>query len=475
MGRLWIVAIVLGIALGGAACSFTLDSGTAGLPLFGEPVAPAAFPKLNSDGIPVLDFHILRGDDDAYWAVLTRNFSDPSNAPPAAQKTRTLARLVRLSGEPLEEVLEADQILTGSQLIYLIDVSMVESVPTRLRLYRPGSQGPPTEMALPPGGGLLLSSPREEAFVYIASRVAANPLLLLRSDGTFKRQLALPMGVDAEHLFEKFRLFFDPTSDWLITRGPDGKLVARATREERDVELGASDPDLIFDSTREALISCGPEGLRRLPLSGLPATQLDPKACQPAVLRALPGRVLYKREDGIYEVPDLGGALTKVLEPAEQVLAVGPDRRLIYSLDPPLRYGAGIGNGWLGSWQFMNRGRRPTWSSDGSRLRWLENAARSDNTGDLMSAAIPDGQPLLLSRNVFQWSEVAPGRILCISNAEGKGTYNRLILIDEAGGSARWVVNSARAFARIPGTNEVLAEIVNGQLGYDIRRVPIPL
>ena len=68
----------------------------------------------------------------------------------------------------------------------------------------------------------------------------------------------------------------------------------------------------------------------------------------------------------------------------------------------------------------------------------------------------------------------ADGRVLAISNAAFKGTQNRLIVIDEVRRTARWVVDSARDFVRIPGTQELLVKIIVGQLGYDIRRVPIP-
>ena len=41
----------------------------------------------------------------------------------------------------------------------------------------------------------------------------------------------------------------------------------------------------------------------------------------------------------------------------QQVLALGPDQSVCYSRDPPSLYGGGIGDGWLGDWNFMERGR----------------------------------------------------------------------------------------------------------------------
>ena len=45
-----------------------------------------------------------------------------------------------------------------------------------------------------------------------------------------------------------------------------------------------------------------------------------------------------------------------------------------------------------------------------------------------------------------------------------------LLLDDEQ----RMLQDSARDFLRIPGTEELLVKIIVGQLGFDIRRVPIP-
>ena len=89
-------------------------------------------------------------------------------------------------------------------------------------------------------------------------------------------------------------------------------------------------------------------------------------------------------------------------------------------------------------------------------------------------AAQDSERPLLLAKNVRQWSEVTPGQVLAISNAAGRGIYNRLILIDEGQRQARYVIDSARDFLRIPGRDELIVQVVHGQTGFDIYRVPIP-
>jgi hypothetical protein len=305
--------------------------------------------------------------------------------------------------------------------------------------------------------------------------------MVVRTDGSFQRQLMIPSGTDPQHLLSSLLIFFTPSGDQLIVRDIGGNLTAySSTTDNNDVSLGTADQNLVFDSTDQALLSCGPGGLRRIPLDGSSSTLLDSVVCDPDVLRILSGEVLYKRGNDVYEVPELGRMPTAVLQapPGQvigQVLAVGPSNTLLYSLDPPSEYGNGIGDGWIGGIQYINRGRRPVWSLDGQKLRWLENAARSDGTGDLTAALIAAPAPQLLALNVRQFSEVASGQLLCASNQDGKGTYNRIILIDEEKQVAHWVVDSARSFTQIPGTSDVLVEIVSGAAGYDIRRVPIPL
>jgi hypothetical protein len=333
---------------------------------------------------------------------------------------------------------------------------------------------------MPPGNALILPSAHDEAFVYIVSSADTRSYFVLRSDGSFQRELSLPSGVDVSHLFDKFRLFFDPHGELVISADGDGNMVAHDTRTQRDTPLGKLDPYISFDSRGEALLSCGDKGLVRAPLDGAAKLTLD-TVCSPDILRVVDGQVLYKRGKAIYRVPERGGVPEVAIAPPEDrevgqlLLAAGG--ALVYSLDPPLTYGAGIGDGYLRGEKYLQRGRRPSLTDGGARLRWLENAARSDSTGELMSAPVPksDATPLLLARNVRQYAEVAPGKVLCVANANGKGAYNRIILVDERAMTARYVVDSARSFLRIPGTNDVLVQIVNGQIGYDIRRVPIPL
>lgn len=460
-----------------AGCSYTFNSDAAEVPLIGDPIPPSTYPKLNIDGAPISDLYVLKGADDVQWAVMLVAQASALLPPPFNTPSRGVARLTALDGTDRTEVITADQLLFGPKQIYLLDLPADGSA-TRLRLRVPGDSGG-RELMMPPGPPILISSSSDAAFVYMVSKKDTTDYLVLRSDGSFQRRLPLPAGADIEHLFDTFRLFFDPSGDTLFSRDAEGHVVAHSTHAEEDVELGVVDSGIIFDSSRSTLIACGGSGLRRIPVDGSPPATLDAGPCQSDVLGDVAGTVVYHRDDGIYQIPELGGSPASLLqEPFGQVFTVASNLTMpspiIYSLDSSVTYGSGIGDGWLGDWRFMNRGRRPGWSSDYRRVRWLENAARSDGSGDFMSAAIPGGEPLLLARNVRQYSEPVPGKVLAISNAAGKGAYNRLIVISETDRVAHWMVDSARQYTRIPGTSEVLVQIVNGQIGYDICRVPIP-
>ena len=131
----------------------------------------------------------------------------------------------------------------------------------------------------------------------------------------------------------------------------------------------------------------------------------------------------------------------------------------------------------------MNRGRRPTFSIDASDPKApigrasagrKRRAFRQQRRADVRPPHRPRQQAApLAGQNVRQFLELRPGKIVAISNAAGRGVYNRMILIDEDQREARWVIDSARDRAH-PGQSEVIALTVHGQIGFDVYRVPIP-
>jgi hypothetical protein len=223
------------------------------------------------------------------------------------------------------------------------------------------------------------------------------------------------------------------------------------------------------------LITCGSDGVRSVPLDGTPETVIDPEACDGSSALWLDnGRLIYPKAGSLWRVPlDGSGPPELVLPAGQRLLAFSPDDQLVYSTDPSDRYAAGAGDGWLGNWRFMERGRAVSYSRDGKRLRWLEHAAKQGGIGDLYSAE-PNQSPLHLARNVRVYEPLSDGRILAGANHAFRGVQNRVITIDEQARASYWVADQAADYVRIPGSNDLLIDVVTGPTAFDVVRVPIP-
>lgn len=472
-----------------AACSWVFDDTPPDLPLLGEPADLTRLPKLNVG--PARDVVLQRDATSAPWAVIIEAATTDLTVPPLT--LRDTVRMLRLSppaAEPAEELLQARIIAVQNRSLFLLEPPVPRglgelpdlSAPTVLTVARPGGfrAGP---FMLPSGSPLLVVSERDEAFVYIAQRPDAKLMYLVRTDGSYRRELPLPEGADPANVLAKARL------QLLTPEGGDGSALLVQDGEERVTVYGSSDESVrvlgkqprgfVLDREQRALLTCTDEGVRRVPLDGSAATLLDTAPCQTDLLR-LDGRLrgntlLYRSGEALREVPQAGGAPARELlaGPVGQIMALGPKGEILYSRDPPLRFGAGIGDGWLDERRIMERGRRAAWSGDGRRLRWHEAAARSDNTGELTSIDLTTGAALTLARNSRTFSELADGRVLTIANAAQRGPHNRLLVIDDRKPEARWIAASARDFVRLPGDKEVLLKAISGQF-IDVHRVPIP-
>lgn len=249
----------------------------------------------------------------------------------------------------------------------------------------------------------------------------------------------------------------------------------------------------VTDQLSASAVSCDPLGLRRIPYDGSGPSVLDDQPCL-QILRAgdSSAEALYARDPvmfapsvlsaSIFAVPLDGSAPPRIaLAPdgAEQLFTSGlfGTRDPLFTRDPPDRYAQGS-DGWLDDWQFMVRGILPKASADRSRLRWLENAARLAPVGDLDSAAIPHGDVLHLARNVRQYQELAPGRLLVADDQALVGTQNRLILIDEAARTAERVADSVDQFLVVNwgggAPDQLLVERVDDGGGASIALAPLP-
>ena len=218
------------------------------------------------------------------------------------------------------------------------------------------------------------------------------------------------------------------------------------------------------------------DGVRSVPLDGSMETVLDSDPCdENGSLWFHRGRALYGAEDNLKWVPLDGSEPPSVVLPkGRRVIAFGPKDDIVYSTDPTGKFVQDAGDGWLDGWHFMDRGRSVSYSGDGLRLRWLEHAAQASGVGDLVSAAVPNGAPQYLALNVRQYEQLGDGRLLASSNRAFRGAQNRVIVIDEDARVAHWVADQSADFVRIPGTNDLLVDVVASASGFDIVRVPIP-
>jgi hypothetical protein len=483
--RIWtLVSVGIGaLGLGAlAGCSWTFDDSAPDVPLLGDAVPPERFAKLNTD--PARDAFQVSDSHGNPWVAM------PSAAPlvlidppPPQHDTVTLLRLDANAPTDGRErkVVTADHTYISSHFVYLVDpptgaakddpmaVTHVTAVPV-------GYDDPAQMYTFPNGLEYFLASSTDQAFVYWVPKAVDPRLFVSRTDGSYQRALAPPRGYDSATMSQQLRLFFDRSGDRLFVQDGTQRIQVYTTTSEAVLDLGVQPTAYVLDSDQSHLVCCSDAGLKRVATDGSGEQVLDAAACTADILRVSGGAVYYLREAALWRAPLDGSAPPRqvVAAPVGQLLALGPAGVPLYSRDSSVTYGAGIGDGWLGDWQFMQRGRRPGFSADKTRLRWLENAARSDGSGDLDSATVADRAVLHLARNVRTTAELRDGRVLAISNAAFKGTQNRLIAIDEASRTAQWVVDSARDFLFIPGTQDLLVKIVVGQLGYDIRRVPIP-
>lgn len=467
-----------------AGCSFLFDDSLEGLPLQGDVIAPDRFPQLGTQ--PAREVYLMSDPDGLPWVALPE-VAQPSLVFPQPPQSETV-RLFRLDaaapldGRAQKELRSHHNVIT-SHVVYLIEPPAgqagdtgMPAEPTLVTAFSPGLTYSAQKFTLPSGAEYLLPSSSDAAFVWWTAKGADRAIYLVRTDGSYLRKLPAPKGASIEQV----RMFFDSSGDRLFVQDQDSVLTVYYSKTEQLLELGKQPRVLIFAPGQRVLLSCSDKGVKSLAISTATAMTLDDAPCDPDIFRVQGADLYYKSGTQLRRVAHQGGTAPEVvLAGAEkevgQLFTLSSQREPLYSLDAPLRFGAGIGDGWLGDWQLMTRGRRPTFSSDGQKVYFLENAARSDGGGELTVGRIAERSLQTLARNVRNFQVLSDGRTLAIANAAFKGPQNRLIVLDEAAQSARWVVDSARDFVRIPGTDDLLVKIVVGQNGFDIRRVPIPL
>ncbi len=268
------------------------------------------------------------------------------------------------------------------------------------------------------------------------------------------------------------------------------RIVAHSTTEEHDIDLGLLPQQFLYyerSAGRKQFITCGADGVRVVPLEPSDtnvARVLDDTPCA-ADYFALQRVTLTDQSTRIELFYTIGRELRRVplsgSEPpqraldrdVERVLSVYDPGLIVYSQDTANRYIYGVGDGWIGDWRFMNRGRGVYVNKEKQRVHFLENAAQAGGIGNLCAAPI-GGAVSKEARNVYQFDELDDGRILAAANHAFRGTQNRVILIDEDKGEARWVADQATRYSFIPGSTDLLVDIVTGASSADLVRVPLP-
>ncbi len=480
----WLAA--LGAVLS-AGCSWIFDDTSPELPLVGDPPVMERYLKLNQK--PARDAFLVYDGLDKPWAVIPELPVLPAGIPDGVTLPNLpeLIRLVRLDPQedPTLSVTYPSQylLLTQRSLYIMVTPQLLDPQSKDKSVFltrvRPG-QAPELFGPFPEGTPVLLVSSNEQTGVMISQSSKSKALRVFRMDGSMEtRDIPIPDGVDPAKPFDKGRYQLDGSGERLFVQDGKDVLTVYETRAKGgQLSLGKQPRTWGLDSRQSAFLLCGDAGLTRLPVDGSPAMTLDTLPCSLDVFRltASAGRrvVLYKSGDGLRQVAEDGSSAAEwKMDAIGQLLAIGPAGELLYSTDPSSTYGAGIGSGFLGAQQVMERGRRPAWSADRSRLRYLEWAARSDSAGDFHSRLLVSDEVLRIARNVRSFAELADGRVVAVSNSVPRGTHNRIIVVDENLRSARWVADSSRDFLFIPGSSDLLAKVVIGQTGWDIRRVPI--
>ena len=285
----------------------------------------------------------------------------------------------------------------------------------------------------------------------------------------------------------------------------EGFLHAFVFAEKRALDLGfrlSPDGQLMgLDIDNLAVLTCDWDGLRAIAIRparrGDPvvATQrlLDREACHAeySTLNARSGSLAYNHGAELRSVALDGSSPPRVLnvQGSQQIFNICQDQAVAYSLDPPDRYGKGVGDGWVGGFRFMERGRDARFAPDCQRLRFKEHAATLRKLGELRSLILPPGgdwataPELRLARNVGFYQEQPDGRLLVADNLAVIGEQNRVSLIDEDRRSTQLVLHGVGSVtaalplgAYFPGVHDVLLEVDTPELD-NLRYlvyVPIP-
>jgi hypothetical protein len=470
------------LALLCTSCVFEWDRSAPSITLSGAPPSVASFDHLNS--MPAGLAMPMKGVDGSPWVAFCEFSSRGGEGGGFGGRGCKRMHLVNLGANPTvpEEIFTADQFTTFGKELYIMHDD-TQAMTRTLTMHRPGDPSSSDVTVSVPTGRAFISANDDhhgngdaDVFLYAVLERSTTTFDVFRRDGKHQRNLPLPSGLDPTG-FDDQLAFDEFTTDGstLVLQTADGQTVAFGTLDDSTVMLGTRPINLLLDSPRSALLTVGNDGFRSVPLNGSSEHLFSPDGFDATSLLVDKDLAYFPDGGSLWSIPLDGSAAPKMVQVnAARALLVGPNGEVVYSHDPGDRYVFGAGDGWLGSWNFMNRGQLLTWSHVGNRLYFLENAAMLDTVGNLMAATVPGGVPQPLGINVHDYAELPDGRILSLENHVFEGTWNRLVVIDETAGTKKWVSPATAEFLYVPDANVIIADVVVSADGYDILRIPVP-
>jgi hypothetical protein len=448
-----------------SACTFEWNGQSSPFPLSGAEPSVGSYDKLNASLAGRAS--LLTGLDGTPWAAFCEFWNAGGGNNAGACKKE---HLVELGGMRREEFIEADSFALHNTEVYAIhDVNDSHDTVT---LHYPGDAITNDNTFIVPAGSgtITVAAANADSFTYsVVDSTTMQPSFVWfnRADG------AGPRG-EASTIPALTRILADGSA--VVTADTSGILTVYGDDHEQSFVLNGpvatQDFALIDDIHRAVITLCA--GICSTTLADSSLTVLSDAMPDPTTISIHNDQLYYVDDGSLWQVPlDASKPPSIAAQTAARLLSVGPQNQLLYSHDDALKYSGGAGDGYIGATQVMERGRVIRWSTDDERIFYLEHAATLGTYGDLTSFVQPNGPATTLSINAHSYAELPDHRVLAIEDAVYRGSWNRLVVIDEAAGTKHWVAPSVAEFSLTPDGSTVVADVVSGASGYDIYRIPI--
>lgn len=488
MSRGVVTSLLLGACFCGvgSGCQFQWDTLGSELPLVGEPLSLATLQKINAQ--PTEGALVFTDRQDRAYAA----FSQPTAVDPMHPMGETVS-VVALDDDAPPVSLYGKDVIPGSHVLYvqsILDPATNEE-PVTLRVHPFDRAELATTLLLPAPSHeplALVPSWHDEALLYFSFRPDATTFDLYRTDGSVHQQIPFPDAITPTEPFETGQYLFSSQSDWLLVRDSNSDVVLHDTRGVlAPKRFGAMSGALWADDERAQVFGCGFPGLVGRSYDGAVEHVLDARPCNPTRTSVwlTPTWIYYTVDEGarvtLARTRRDGTTAPEMVDPnPRRILDIVTNNdgveRCLFSSEPDELYVNDSSDGWIGSWRFMERGRLPRLTRDGSRVFWLEHAAQGSNAGELLMANVPGGAPVRLAYNATQVDLLADGRVVATANAAFTGVHNRVVILDPERGEQRRLVDAAPRFTLLPNREELLVEVFAnaGSSLLDVYRVPIP-